>query len=121
MSEKRILIIDDDLAIVDVLEMIFDEEGYAVLRAYSGHEALTLAKQHTPDLMLLDLMLPDMHGSVVADHIRSEPTLKHIPILVVSASKDMQDIASTMDVQGAIAKPFQMNTLLATVERQLSA
>ena len=121
MSEKQILVVDDDIAIVEMLEMILDDEGYAVVRAYNGQEGLVLAKQHMPDLILLDLMLPDMQGAVVAQHIRHEPRLQHVPILVISASKDMQDIVKTMDVQGSIAKPFQLNTLLSSVESQLSA
>ncbi len=119
MSEKRILVVDDDLAIAELLEMILDEEGYAVLLAYSGHESLRLARQHQPDLILLDLMLPDMHGTQVTQHLRSEPALRHIPIVVVSASKDMDAIVNTMDVQGAVAKPFQIATLLASIEQQL--
>jgi DNA-binding response OmpR family regulator len=121
MSDKHILVVDDDLAIVEILEMILDEEGYDVSRAYTGQESLVVAKQRKPDLILLDLMLPDMHGSVVAHHIRSEPALKDIPILVVSASKDMQDIVRAMDIQGAIAKPFELDALLSSVESQLSA
>ena len=121
MSGKCVLIVDDDKAIVETFEMILDDEGYNVLSAYTGAQGINLAAEQQPNLILLDLMLPDMSGAVVAQKIRSEHTLKHTPIVVVSASKDMNGVVARMDVQGCIAKPFTLTALLALVEQYVAA
>lgn len=120
MNDKRILVVDDDQTIVEVLESILDEEGYAVLHSYSGIEAIQIAKQRKPHLILLDLMLPDLHGKVVAQELRDEQAVRQIPILVISAARDAKDIAKTMDVQGCIEKPFQLDNLLSMVAQLVS-
>lgn len=76
---KKILIIDDDVYIGDMLEEILTKEGYAVARAYSGTEALLCISGEKPDLVLLDLMLPGLRGEEVL------PQIKGIPVIVVSA------------------------------------
>src|SRR5687767_722827 len=102
MSAKSILIVDDDEAIVEVLEAILDEEGYTVLHAHSGSESIQIAKNSRPQLILLDLMLPDMHGTIVAERIRSEQDINHTPIVVISASHNVKEIVKTMKVQDYI-------------------
>ena len=80
---KTILIIDDDLHIGNMLEEILRKEGYGVLRAYSGTEALLVLSKETPDLILLDLMLPGLQGEEVL------PKIKEIPVIVMSAKADV--------------------------------
>ena len=80
---KNILIIDDDMYIGDMLEEILIKEGYGVFRAYSGTEALLVLSDITPDLVLLDLMLPGLEGDKVLLQI------KGIPVIVVSAKADV--------------------------------
>ena len=82
---KHILIIDDDVHIGDMLREVLVQEGYSVLRAYSGTEALYLLSQNKPDLVLLDLMLPGLSGEEVLPHI------ENIPVIVLSAKVDVQD------------------------------
>ncbi len=120
MNDKRILVVDDDEAIVEVLETILDEEGYTVSHSYRGTEAVQIAKQHKPHLILLDLMLPDLHGTAVAQELRNQQAVRRIPILVISAAGDAKDIAKTMDVQGCIEKPFQLDNLLSMVAQFIS-
>lgn len=112
---KRIAVIDDDVSIGNMLEEILLREGYQVLRAYSGTEALYLFKQNCPDLILLDLMLPGLSGEEVLTHI------KGIPVIVVSARIDVQDKVNLL-LGGAvdyITKPFDVKELLARITVQL--
>ena len=80
---KTIAIIDDDIYIGDMLMELLTKEGYAILRAYFGTEALYLLSQNKPDLVLLDLMLPGLSGEEVLSHIES------IPVIVLSAKADV--------------------------------
>ncbi len=82
---KTIAIIDDDIHIQDVLKEILTKENYHILRAYSCTEALYLLEQNTPDLVLLDLMLPGLSGEEVL------PYIQNIPVIVLSAKVDVQD------------------------------
>lgn len=112
---KNILIIDDDMYIGDMLEEILVKEGYGVFRAYSGTEALLVLSDITPDLVLLDLMLPGLEGDKVLLQI------KGIPVIVVSAKADV-NLKVNLLLGGAadyITKPFHTKELLARIAVQL--
>lgn len=108
---KHILIIDDDVHIGNMLEEILSREGYRVSRAYSGTEALLALAAFSPDLVLLDLMLPGLSGEEVL------PKIKGIPVIVVSAKTDMQNKVDLL-LGGAadyVTKPFDVPELLARI------
>ena len=108
---KTILIIDDDMHIGDMLTEVLEREGYGVLRAYSGTEALMLLSSKTPDLVLLDLMLPGLSGEEVL------PKIKNIPVIVVSAKIDVDNKVELL-LGGAVdyvTKPFNTKELLARI------
>ncbi len=112
---KTIAIIDDDIHISDMLTEVLTREGFSVLRAYSGTEALYLLSNHRPDLVLLDLMLPGLSGEEVLPHI------ENIPVIVLSAKVDVQDKVSLL-LGGAadyMTKPFDTEELLARITVQL--
>ena len=112
---QTILIIDDDAAIGDLEEEILKRAGYAVMRAYSGTEALLLLKDRCPDLILLDLMLPGLSGEELL------PRLRGIPVIVVSAKVAVQDKVGLL-LGGAadyLTKPFDTEELLARVAVRL--
>ena len=112
---QTILIIEDDTAIGNLEQEILRREGYAVLRAYSGTEALLLLKDKRPDLILLDLMLPGLSGEELL------PQIKGIPVIVVSAKVAVQDKVSLL-LGGAadyLTKPFDTKELLARVAVRL--
>ena len=112
---KVIAIIDDDVYIGDMLEELLRNNGYGVLRAYSGTEALYLLKQNKPDLVLLDLMLPGLAGEEVLSHIENRP------VIIMSAKVDVQDKIKLL-LGGAadyITKPFDTGELLARITVQL--
>lgn len=108
---KTIAIIDDDIHIGNMLEEVLTREGYGVLRAYSGTEALMLLSQRTPDLVLLDLMLPGLSGEEIL------PKIKNIPVIVVSAKIDVDSKVELL-LGGAVdyvTKPFHTKELLARI------
>lgn len=112
---KRILIIDDDIHIGNVLEETLSKEGYQIFRAYSGTEALFILSKSKPDLVLLDLMLPGLNGEDVL------PQIKGIPIIVVSAKVDIDNKVDVL-LGGAVdyvTKPFNMRELLARISIHL--
>ena len=112
---KTIAVIDDDIHIGNVLEELLQREGYAVLRAYSGTEAVLLLERHRPDLVLLDLMLPGLSGEEVLAKIQD------VPVMVVSAKVGVEDKVSLL-LNGAvdyITKPFDSRELLARVAVRL--
>lgn len=114
---KRILIIDDDIYIGNMLEETLTREGYYVLRAYSGTEAILLLSKEKPDLVLLDLMLPGLKGEEVL------PQIKGIPVIIVSAKMDIDHKVDLL-LEGAVdyvTKPFHIKELLARIAVQLRA
>lgn len=112
---KTIAIIDDDVHIGNMIEELLQEEGYNVLRAYSGTEAIYLLSNSSPDLVLLDLMLPGLSGEEVLPHI------KNIPVIVISAKVDTDSKVNLL-LSGAadyLTKPFDTKELLARITVQL--
>lgn len=115
MTEPLIAIVDDDVYIGDMLEELLRREGYDVLRAYSGTEALLLLEDRRPDLVLLDLMLPGLSGEAVLPHLNG------IPVIVLSARAAVEDKVDLLQ-GGAVdylTKPFDTRELLARIAVQL--
>lgn len=112
---KNILIIDDDMYIGNMLEEALKKEGYGILRAYSGTEALLVLSGTKPDLVLLDLMLPGLRGEEVLSQI------KGIPVIVISAKTDIDEKVNLL-LEGAVdyvTKPFHIRELSARIAVQL--
>ena len=112
---KTIAVIDDDIHIGNALEELLRQEGYAVLRAYSGTEALLLLERQRPDLVLLDLMMPGLSGEEVL------PRLAGIPVIVLSAKADPDHKAELL-LGGAadyVTKPFSFKELAARIALRL--
>ena len=108
---ERILVVDDDIHIGNMLEEVLDRAGYGVLRAYSGTEAAMLLERDTPDLVLLDLMLPGLSGEELLSKI------KGTPVIVVSAKIDVENKVDLL-LGGAVdyvTKPFNTKELLARI------
>lgn len=109
---EKILIVDDDVYIGDVVGEVLSRSGYNVLRAYSGTEAKLLLERDAPDLVLLDLMLPGLSGEELL------PLMRGIPVIVMSAKADVEDKVSLL-LGGAadyITKPFDTRELVARVK-----
>lgn len=118
-NHSVVLVIDDDPLIRALLQDILHEEGYEVLLADDGEQALVILTTARPDLVTLDLNLPGIGGDVVLKELRNQDTTKDLPVIVVSAletiPREVQKLA-----QAVIQKPFKIDKLLATIQSLLS-
>ena len=116
---KKVLIVDDEKAIVDILDYNLRKEDYETVCAYDGPEGLRMAREENPDLMLLDVMLPGMDGFAVCKQLRSEGS--DLPIIMITAREEETDKVFGLE-NGAddyITKPFSMRELLARVKANM--
>lgn len=119
MNGKTVLIVDDERAIVDILNFNLKKEGYETLMAYDGQEGLNLARSSKPDLILLDVMLPYMDGFEVCKALRDEGD--NVPIIMITAREEETDKVFGLE-NGAddyITKPFSMRELMARVKSNM--
>lgn len=118
---QRILIVDDNETNRDILEARLKANGYHVLHAGDGEEALAVARRHLPDLILLDVMMPKLDGIEVCRRLKADASLPFIPIVLVTAKSESQDIIEGLDA-GAdeyLTKPIDQKTLIARVKALL--
>ncbi len=116
---KKILIADDNPAIVDALKIMLDEEGYKVETTVDGTTVQNM-KKPLPDLLLLDIWMSGVNGRDVCKLLKSAAATKHLPIILISATKDIEQIARDSGADDFISKPFQMEHLLATVAKYVN-
>lgn len=121
MSQK-IIIVDDEPSIVVPLEFLMQQNGYDVLVAQSGEEAVELLSKNNPDLVLLDIMLPGIDGFKVCEIIRLNPIWRKIKVIFLTARKSELDLAKglTLGADDYIAKPFSNRVLVGKVKELLS-
>lgn len=113
-----ILIVEDDTDIRDTLAEILEYEGFDVVPAASGQEALDrLRAGLLPGLILLDLMMPGINGWGVAGQLRQMPALAEVPVVVVSGVCDIKSQTASLQVDGCLAKPVEVERLLETIHR----
>jgi len=117
--KKKILVADDNPAILDALKIMLEEEGYAVETTVDGATALDM-KGRLPDLLLLDIWMSGIDGRDICKHLKKTTATKHIPVIMVSATKDIEQIAKDSGANDFISKPFQMEHLLAIVAKQVN-
>lgn len=125
MSEKpkRILCIEDEAEMIDLMRLILSRQGYEVSGASGGQEGLTKMRRELPDLVLLDLMMPEMGGWEVYQQMKADEKMKDIPVIVVTAKAQSIDKVLGLyiaKVEDYIAKPFSPSELLESVERVLN-
>ncbi|MBQ4280072.1 MAG: hybrid sensor histidine kinase/response regulator [Rikenellaceae bacterium] len=121
-SEYKILIVDDIMTNVLLLKVLLSGAKYQIATAMNGREALEMAGKVSPDLILLDVMMPDINGFEVAEKLKSMPDLRNIPIIFLTAINDTTNIVKGFKI-GAndyITKPFNKEELLIRVKHQLS-
>ena len=114
LNTPKILIADDDPAIVGAVEMMLELEGYDVDTTTNGETIYKMEDQY-PDLLLLDIWMSGQDGREICKYLKNEPHTKHIPIIMISASRDVMDSAKQAGADDFIAKPFEMNELLTKV------
>ncbi len=111
-----VLVVDDDIDTVETMREILEEEGHEVLCATNGREALALTQLRRPDLVLLDLNMPEMDGRAFLSAVRDDPELADVRVVVLSGAPDVREIPAE-----SITKPLRLDTLLGLLRRAESA
>lgn len=119
---KKVLIVDDEANIVISLEFLMEQAGYTVDVARTGDEAFAKITTFTPDLILLDVMLPGMNGFDICQRLRQTPAWQHIKVVMLTAKGREVEITKglALGADAYITKPFSTKALLAEVENQLN-
>jgi two-component system chemotaxis response regulator CheY len=110
-----VLIVDDDPSVLEVLELALSDEGYEVVVARDGREALERALANRPDLMLVDLMMPVMDGWQFVRECRKHDECGNTPVIILSAARNVDETVRELGVQAVIPKPFNVDHLLDLV------
>ncbi|SHJ53242.1 response regulator [Paramaledivibacter caminithermalis] len=121
MRKRKILVLDDEINIIKLLKMNLELHGFEVEYALTGKEAITLAKTIKPDLMIVDLMLPDTDGFEICRNIRMDNGLRHIPIIILTAKVEETDkvIGLELGADDYVTKPFGVRELIARIKAVL--
>jgi DNA-binding response OmpR family regulator len=122
VSTKKILVVDDDYEIIDSIRYALEGEGYQVVIARDGNQALALAERENPDLMILDMMMPKRSGFLVLEKLRRVRELP-LPVIMITGNEGSRHkaYAELLGVSDYIRKPFAMDRLLQAVEKLLKA
>jgi CheY-like chemotaxis protein len=118
---QTVLLVDDDPQLTHVVSMFFEIEGYVVLVAKSGQQALDMLTQTRPDIVLLDLMMPGLDGREVCRKIRADKRFKKLPIAVFTAAELRQEELLAAGANSFIVKPYSLDGLKQVVENLLPA
>jgi len=118
---KIIVVADDDPDILSIVSMSLETQGYEVHKATNGQEAVDLARQHRPDLIIMDMMMPIMSGYEAVHALKADESTKGIPVVGLSAKAMATDMERATDVgiDGYITKPFRIAQVLSVIEGYL--
>ncbi len=121
MKEKKIMIIDDDSATVDALEKLFVDVGYKVISAFTGETGLNKVIEEKPDVVILDIKLPDMDGLQVCGKIKEEQCIKDIPVVMLTGYDTDKNFDESIRKKADwyMVKPYSVNYMLKIVDRLL--
>lgn len=122
MTAKKILVIDDEPDVVCYISTFLEDEGFDVVSASNGEEALSQVRAQTPDLITLDITMPGMSGIEVLTTLRRDPALSDIPVLVVSGVAEFEKLTAHRGIrppEGFMAKPIDPPRLLTMIEAAL--
>jgi len=122
MNQKKILVVDDEPDLVETIRFPLEMEGYQVLVAQNGEEGLNQAKRESPDLIILDLMLPKLDGYKVCRLLKFDEKYKHIPILMLTAKAQEKDklLGKETGADDYMTKPFDIDKLIEKVKFYLT-
>ena len=123
-QSKKIVYVEDELEIIDLVKLILSRKGYEVIGAAGGREGLDTIREVVPDLVLLDLMMPDIEGWDVYQQMRADDATRHIPVIVVTAKAQNIDKVLGLHiakVNDYISKPFSPQDLVNSVDKVFEA
>ena len=117
MAKETILIVDDEQDIIELIKYNLKNEGYAILTAQTGEQAVKIAEQSQPDLMVLDLMLPGIDGLEVTKYLKNNEQTRDMPIVMLTAKGEESDIVTGLELGASdyISKPFSPKVLVARI------
>jgi len=121
MIKKRILVVEDEQELIKAVQIRLKYSGYEVLSACNGREGLEVVRKEKPDLILLDVMMPEMDGLEMLANLKSSPDIKHIPVIMLTAKAQSDDV-SQADKLGAfdyVVKPFTSQILLEKIRKAI--
>lgn len=121
MGKANILVVEDNIDNYELVRFLLQRSGYETLWAHSGREALEMLKTERPDLILMDLSLPEMDGWTATERIKSDPETKHIPVIALTAHTLPGDRKRALDVgcDGYLSKPMNLELFSETVQEAL--
>ncbi len=122
VEKKKILVADDDEVFLRLVDNDLTREGYAVIKAQNGRNAISLAKLQKPDLILLDINMPDISGGEVGEVLKDDPRTRDIPLIFLTALLTKQEEEMRGHMVGGhyfIAKPYNLQSLLAEIQKHL--
>ncbi len=119
MSKKKILIFDDDTAILEVITIIFEENGYDVKISETSHDIIEKVADYQPDVILMDNWIPKIGGVEATKLLKSTEQFKHIPVIYVTANNDIVALASEAQADDYVSKPFNLDDLERMVEKHI--
>ncbi|HEY8647833.1 MAG TPA: response regulator [Candidatus Limnocylindria bacterium] len=121
MGTPRVLVVDDDRDLCDLLCDFLVEEGYAVTKAYGGQDAIDSARHSTPDAVLLDLLLPDVSGVMVGRALRELAGARDVPIVIISGDRAaLARSTADLGAHSFLEKPFSLTAVRAAVQAALA-
>ena len=122
MKKNRILVVEDEESLLKLESILLSSKGYSVTGVMDGRSALEEVKANKPDLVILDIMLPEIDGFEVCRRIKEDPAISHIQVLMLTAKKNSQDIARGQQVgcDAYITKPFKSAKVLDMVQELLN-
>lgn len=115
-EDKTILIVDDDPGVLKLISEAFNDHGYKTLTTSSGKEAIKLAREHQPFAITLDVIMPEMDGWEVLNHLKKDPLTSNIPVIIVSVSED-KDTGFALGAIGCVTKPVDKNSMINEINK----
>lgn len=119
-NHRQVLVVDDDDMIRTVLADALDAEGFQIRMAANGREALELLDDWRPDVILLDLMMPEMDGWAFREHQLLREDVAHVPVIVLSARRDLSEQVGRLSAAAVLAKPFELDVLFRVISDLVS-
>ena len=123
MAQKEVLIVDDEVSVTELFSMMLEMEGYGVQVVHNVRDAIQVLEKDSPDLILLDIMMPIASGLELCRHVRRTPTLASIPIIILSAKSQLEEVQEGLEA-GAnlyLLKPVSKNELVQAVRKTITS
>ncbi|UII19740.1 response regulator [Fulvivirga ligni] len=118
--KKRVLICDNDPDIVELVSLILSRKGYAVFSSDNCNRVDEKIKEYNPDVIIMDLWIPDLGGEKATELLKNSPEHRHIPVVILSANNEIENIAKRSGAEDYIAKPFHIEALVKKINRYVA-